>query len=190
MDPWLWLSQSCFFVFLYFFRHCWCLLYSSFLSIGKYWSSCFHELSFRLKGGVHFHCIAFNYSCADWDSLGNHLRDDQWKDIFRVSAFAAAAAAELCEWVKVGIDVYIPQGKYQVKPHSSPWILVACIASIAYRNQIFHLYQHNKSSESNVKFKQASSHCNSVLEAAKLTYANKKRLYHFPETWLMWLFNV
>ena len=72
------------------------------------------------KGGVHFHCIAFDYSCADWDSLGNHLRDDQWKDIFRVSAFAAAAAAELCEWVKVGIDVYLPQGKYQVKPHSSP----------------------------------------------------------------------
>ena len=34
---------------------------------------------------------------------------------------ASAAASELCEWVQVGIDVYIPHRKYQVKPHSSPW---------------------------------------------------------------------
>ena len=33
---------------------------------------------------------------------------------------ASAAAIEFCEWVKVGIDVYIPHCKYQVKPYSSP----------------------------------------------------------------------
>ena len=33
---------------------------------------------------------------------------------------ASAAAIEFFEWVKVGIDVYIPHCKYQVKPYSSP----------------------------------------------------------------------
>ena len=30
---------------------------------------------------------------------------------------ASAAASEFCEWIQVGIDVYIPHRKYQVKPH-------------------------------------------------------------------------
>ena len=29
----------------------------------------------------------------------------------------ASAASEFCAWVRVGIDVYIPHRKYQVKPH-------------------------------------------------------------------------
>ena len=36
------------------------------------------------------------------------------------------------------------------------------------------MYQKDKSSESKVKFRQASNHCKRVLEAAKLAYANKK----------------
>ena len=39
----------------------------------------------------------------------------------------------------------------------------------------FCLYQQNKSSELNVKFRQASNHCKSVLEAAKLAYVNKTK---------------
>ena len=39
----------------------------------------------------------------------------------------------------------------------------------------FCLYQQNKSSESKVKFRQASNHCKRVFEAAKLTYANKRK---------------
>ena len=35
------------------------------------------------------------------------------------------------------------------------------------------MYQQNKSSESKVKFRQASNHCKSVLEAVKLAYATK-----------------
>ena len=64
-----------------------------------------------------FHRMAYDYSC-DWDGLRNHLRDVPWYDVFKVSAFVAAS--EFCEWVQVTIDVYIPQRKYQVKPHSSP----------------------------------------------------------------------
>ena len=45
------------------------------------------------------------------------------------------------------------------------------------------LYQQNKSSESKVKFRQASNYCKRVLEAVKFAYATKtKRVHHFPET--------
>ena len=77
-----------------------------------------------------------------------------------------------------GIDVYIPHGKYQVKPHSSQWFSVVCaavIAVIALRNHFFHLYQQSKSFESKVKLRQASNQCKRVLEAAKLAYATKTK---------------
>ena len=54
-----------------------------------------------------FHCILYDYSCADWDGLRNHLRDVPWENIFKLSA-SAAAASEFCEWVQVRTDVYIP----------------------------------------------------------------------------------
>ena len=71
--------------------------------------------------------------------------------------------------------MYIPHRKYQVKPHSSPWFSAACTAAIVHRNHFFRLYQREKSSDSKVKFRQASNHCKRVLEAAKLTYANKTK---------------
>ena len=33
-----------------------------------------------------------------------------------------------------GINVYIPQHKYQVKPHQSLWFSAACAAAIAHRS--------------------------------------------------------
>ena len=68
-----------------------------------------------------------------------------------------------------------PHHKYQVKPHSSPWFSAACAGAIVHRNHFFCLYQQNKSSESKVKFRQASNHCKRVLEAAKLAYATKTK---------------
>ena len=120
-----------------------------------------------------FHCIAYDYSRADWDGLRDHFRDVPWEDIFKLSV--SAAASEFCEWIQVGIDVYIPHRKYQVKPHSSPWFSAACAAAIVHRNHFFRLYQREKSSDSKVKFRQASNHCKRVLEAAKLVYANKTK---------------
>ena len=32
-----------------------------------------------------FHHIAYDYSCADWDDLHDHLRDVRWEDIFKGS---------------------------------------------------------------------------------------------------------
>ena len=101
------------------------------------------------------------------------MRDVPWEDIFKLSV--SAAASELCEWVQVGIDVYIPHCKYQVKPHSSPWFSAACAAAIVHRNHFFHLYQKNKSCKSKVKFRQASNRCKRVLETAKLAHATKTK---------------
>ena len=82
-----------------------------------------------------FHRMAYNYSCADWDGLCHLLRDVPWEDIFKLSA--SAAASEFCEWVQVGIDVYIPRHKYEIKPHSSPWFSAVCAAAIVHRNHFF-----------------------------------------------------
>ena len=71
--------------------------------------------------------------------------------------------------------MYIPNCKYQVKSHSPPWFSAACAAAIVHRNHFFCLYQQNKSSESKVKFRQASNCCKRVLEAAKHAYANKTK---------------
>ena len=120
-----------------------------------------------------FHRIDCDYSSAGCDSLCDHLRDVPWEDIFKLSV--SAAASEFCEWVQVGIDVYIPHRKYQVKLHSSPWFSAACAAAIVHRNHFFRLYQKDKSSEPKVKFRQTSNSCKRALEAAKLAYAIKTK---------------
>ena len=114
--------------------------------------------------------MAYDYSRADSDGLHDHLRDVPWEDIFKLGA--STAANEFCEWVQVGTDVYIPHHKYQVKPHSSPWFSAACAAAIVHRNQN---NQQNKSSESTVKFRQASNRSKRFLEAAILAYATKTK---------------
>ena len=89
--------------------------YSGFLSIEKCCCFSFHWLSIIFTTRSPFHHIAYGYSWADWDGLRDHLRDVPWEGNFKLSA--SAAASEFCEWVQVGIDVYIPHRKYQVKPH-------------------------------------------------------------------------
>ena len=51
-----------------------------------------------------------------------------------------------------------------------PWKYVCKLDAAA-----FCLHLQNKSLESKVKFRQASNHCKSILEAAKLAYANKTK---------------
>ena len=71
--------------------------------------------------------------------------------------------------------MHISHCKYQVKPHSSPWFSAACSTAMVNRKYFFCLYQQNKSSESNEKFRQASNCCKRVLQAAKLANANKTK---------------
>ena len=125
------------------------------------------------KQDAPFHRIAYDYFRSDWDGLRDHLRDVPREDIFKISA--SSAASEFCEWVLIGINVYISHCKYQVKPHSSPWFSAACAAAIVHRNHLSCLYQQNKCSESKVKFKQASNRCKKVLTAPKFAYATKTK---------------
>ena len=90
-----------------------------------------------------FHCVACDYSPADWSNgLRDHLRDVPWKDIFNLGA--SAAASEFCEWVQVAIDVCIPHRKYQAKPYSSRWFSAACAGAIVHRRHFFCFYQDDK----------------------------------------------
>ena len=104
-----------------------------------------------------FHCIVYDYFCADWDSLCDHLRDAPWEDIFRLRLllllvyFVSGFRLEL---------MHVPHLKYQVKPHSSTWFSADCAADIVHRNHYFRLCQQNKSSKSKVMFRQASNRCN------------------------------
>ena len=91
------------------------------------------------KQGALFHCIAYDYYRADLDGLCDCLRDFSWR-ISLNSVLLCAAASEFCKWVQVGIDVYIPHHKYQIKPRLSPWFSAACAAVIAHRNHFFGLY--------------------------------------------------
>ena len=67
-----------------------------------------NDFPIDLEQDALFHHIAYDYSHADWDGLRDHLRDVPWEDIFKLSA--SAAASEFCEWVQVGIGVFIPHG--------------------------------------------------------------------------------
>ena len=54
-------------------------------------------------------------------------------------------------------------------------VLAACAATIVHIIYFFSFVQLNKSSDSKVKFRQASYYCQRVLEAAKHAYANKTK---------------
>ena len=82
--------------------------------------------------GLFYHI--YKYSHADCDGLHDHLQDLPWEGILKL--YASAAAIEYCEWVQVGIDIYIyiPHCKYQLTPHSSSWFSAAFAAVIVHRN--------------------------------------------------------
>ena len=117
--------------------------------------------------------MTYDYSCANWDGLCEHLRDILQEDIFKLSA--SVAASEFCEWVQVVIDVYnlIESIRSSFAHLHGFQLLVLCCHSL--QKSFFCFYQKDKLSESKVKFRQASNCCKSVLEAAKLAYTNKTK---------------
>ena len=89
------------FFFLYLF-------YNGFPSIRKFWyvivSVSIDFLSNSQRDAL-FHRIAYDdYSFADWDGLCDHVRDVPCEDIFKLGFLVLLVT---CEWVQVGIDVYI-----------------------------------------------------------------------------------
>ena len=120
-----------------------------------------------------YHRTVYSYSKADWDGLRDHLRDVPWSDIF--SHDTTFAAKELSEWVKIGIDCYIPHRKFQLKPHSSPWFTPSCAAAIAHRNHYFHRYHRDVTPDNKKLFYDARNHCKRVITEAKSSYAEATR---------------
>ena len=86
-----------------------------------------------------------------------------WEDIFN-----------LCCW---NWTLWVVQ--FEVKPRSTPWFSAVWATAIAYRNHFFCLHQHNISPTSKLKFRQASNHCERVLEADKLVYVNETKAIIF-----------
>ena len=72
--------------------------------------------------------------------------------------------------------------------HSSPWFSATCATSIVRRNHFFRLYQQNKSSESKVKFRQASNRCKRVLEAVKLHMLLRQKSPSLPRNLVLGTF--
>ena len=76
----------------------------TFPSIGRFWSYCglsFHLLSLNSKEDVIFHCIAYDYFCADWDGPYDYLSNIPWVCIFKLDA--SAVVTKFSMWVHVGI---------------------------------------------------------------------------------------
>ena len=130
-----------------------------------------------------FHCMAYDCSHADWDGFHDHLTDVSWEDIFKLGA--SAAASEFCGFVQVVIDVYIPHRKYQVTPDSSTWFSASCAAVIVHRNHFFRLYQKDKSSESKVKFRQASNVAKGFLKVPSLHMLIKEKSPLLPRNFAL-----
>ena len=118
--------------------------------------------------------IAYDYYCADWDSLCDHFRDNPWKNIFKLSV--SAAASEFYDWVQVGIYVCIPHWKYQVKPHSSPWFSASYTAAIVHRNHFFVCTK-------GINLLNLKSKGFLKLPDLDILIKQKNWVHHFPETW-------
>ena len=98
-----------------------------------------------MKEDPSFHRTAYDYSHADCDALPDPFSDVLWEDIFKLGA--SGTITQFCEWVQVGIDVYIPHCKY-----SFPWLSIAYAAAIEIASFVFtNRIKNEKSSTSKVK---------------------------------------
>ena len=109
--------------------------------------------------GCPFHCIAYDYSHTDWDSLCDHLRDVHGR-------------------ISLNLVLLLLLVNF-VSGFRLELMYISLIISI--RSSLIHLHGFqllvllNKSFKSKVKFRQASNHCKRVLEAATLAYAIKTK---------------
>ena len=115
----------------------------------------------------------YNYQKADWDSFRLFIRDVPWSEIFRVGS--SDVVLKLSEWVKCGINSFVPCHKYHLYPNSQPWFTPACATAIAHRNHFFHLKQRDNCLENHKLFRHARNRCCKVLRDAKDYYSNSIR---------------
>ena len=114
------------------------------------------------------HHTSYNYQQGGWESFRYFLRDAPWNNMFSLSAYECAS--EVISWIHAGNDAFVPHCHYQVKGHTSPWFLLACVTATAHRNHYFHLYCQDNSSDNECLFALARSRCKKVLNDAKSRY--------------------
>ena len=107
-----------------------------------------------------FHCIAYDYSHADWDGLHDHLRDVPWEDILKLLLLMNFVSGFRLELMYISLIENIRSSL--IHPHGFQLILLLPV----HRNHFSHLQQKDKCSDSKVKFRQASNCWKRVLEAA------------------------
>ena len=106
------------------------------------------------------HCIAYDYSHADWDGLHDHLRDVPWEDILKLLLLMNFVSGFRLELMYISLIENIRSSL--IHPHGFQLILLLPV----HRNHFSHLQQKDKCSDSKVKFRQASNCWKRVLEAA------------------------
>ena len=113
-----------------------------------------------------FHHIAYDNSCADWDGLCDHLR-----------LSASAVASELCVRSRLELMHISPIENIQSSlTHLHVFqqlVLLPQFIEILF----FCLYKQINSSESKVKFRQASNCWKRVLESVKLVYYISSKIW-------------
>ena len=115
-----------------------------------------------------YHRVSYNYERGKWDAFRDFLRDLPWDGVFSLPA--DSCATEIAEWLRIGIEEFIPHRRYQVKPHSVPWFSPDCSAAIATRNHHYHCYRSNPSTSNRASFRKARNDCEKVLKAAESRY--------------------
>ena len=82
----------------------------------------------------------------------------------------------ISEWIRNGIDLFIPHKTFHQKPHSQPWFTAHCAAAMAHKNQYFHSYNHNPTEKTRIHFREASNQCKYILREANNNYVNLIKL--------------
>ena len=106
-----WLSVMLFWNYLFLDSICSIIVFPPFGNYNHAAVSVSIDFPSNSESDALFHRTAFGYSCADWDALSDYLRNVLCEDVFKLGT--SLVAAEFCEWVLVGIGVYVPHRKNQ-----------------------------------------------------------------------------
>ena len=132
------------------------------------------DMPSKCSSEVPFHRTSYRYAQADWDNFRSYIADGPFNFFFKFRA--SKLTSLISDWIRNGIELFIPHKTYQQKPHSQPWFTAACAAAIAHRNHFFHEYNRNPSNVSKSNFRTASNRCKYTINQAKTNYANLIKL--------------
>ena len=162
------------------------MFYNDLPSIGKFWSCCclgFHWLSikFKTRCPVSWHSL-WLFSCwLGWSSWSFERRSmGRYFSTLLLLLLVNFVSGSRLELMSISLIENIRSSLTHLHGFQ-PLVLLSYFIEITF----FRLHQKDKSSDSKVKFRQASNRCKRVLEAAKLAYTNKTK--ESITSQLMWL---